>query len=259
MMQRIALTLLLMAAAAAPASAKDAEWTVFGPVWHDDDDDGPRRVNPAKKAKSAAAKPSKASATAAAGDDDDDRPQRKAPAEAKAPPPLLEGGPRPSISPSAPRTVAFGGHYPQGSIVIDTAGRALYYVKGGGQAWRYPIAVGKVGFTWTGVERISRKQPWPDWHPPEEMRERKPNLPEVMTGGIRNPLGAMALYLGNSLYRIHGTNDASSIGQAASSGCFRMMNAHVLHLSAHAPIGTTVHVVSHLPGSIGGGRVADEE
>src|SRR4029078_11402612 len=94
----------------------------------------------------------------------------------------------------------------------------------------------------------SRKQAWPDWHPPAEMRERDPALPEKMTGGLKNPLGAMSLSLGNTLYRIHGTNDAKSVGLAASSGCFRMLNAHVLHLGSLAAIGTTVNVVASLPG-----------
>ena len=107
--------------------------------------------------------------------------------------------------------------------------------------------MGRDGFRWTGTETISRKHAWPDWHPPEEMRQRDPKLPEKMTGGVRNPLGAMALYLGTTLYRIHGTNDAKSIGQAQSSGCFRMMNAAVLHLAELAEIGTTVAVVSSLP------------
>jgi hypothetical protein len=107
--------------------------------------------------------------------------------------------------------------------------------------------VGREGFNWSGTETVSRKQAWPDWYPPAEMRERDPRLPEKMTGGLKNPLGAMALYLGNTLYRIHGTNDAKSIGRAASSGCFRMLNAHVLHLASITEIGTTVNVVPSLP------------
>ena len=93
---------------------------------------------------------------------------------------------------------------------------------------------------------MSRKQAWPDWHPPAEMRERDPKLPEKMTGGVRNPLGAMALYLGNTLYRIHGTNDVKSIGQAQSSGCFRMLNTEVLHLASVTGVGTPVSVVTSL-------------
>jgi len=133
------------------------------------------------------------------------------------------------------------------SIVIDTAGRKLYYILGNGQAYAYPISVGREGFNWTGTEKISRKQAWPDWYPPKEMRQRDPRLPDKMTGGIRNPLGAMALYLGTTLYRIHGTNDVKSIGQAESSGCFRMLNSAVLHLTEIADTGTTVTVVASLP------------
>jgi lipoprotein-anchoring transpeptidase ErfK/SrfK len=143
--------------------------------------------------------------------------------------------------------VAFPYPYSASSIVIDTSGKTLYYVLENYRAYAYPIAVGREGFDWTGTETISRKQVWPDWYPPEEMRQRDPKLPEKMTGGLRNPLGAMALYLGATLYRIHGTNDVRSIGQAQSSGCFRMMNAAVLHLASMAEVGTTVTVVSALP------------
>jgi lipoprotein-anchoring transpeptidase ErfK/SrfK len=143
--------------------------------------------------------------------------------------------------------VAFPYDYPSNSIVIDTGGRKLYYVLPDNRAYEYGISVGREGFNWAGTETVSRKQAWPDWYPPAEMRERDPKLPEKMTGGISNPLGAMALYLGNSLYRIHGTNDAKSIGRAASSGCFRMLNSHVLHLASVAEIGTTVNVVASLP------------
>jgi lipoprotein-anchoring transpeptidase ErfK/SrfK len=115
------------------------------------------------------------------------------------------------------------------------------------EALRYPISVGREGFTWTGTETISRVAEWPDWHPPGEMRDRDPSLPEKMSGGIKNPLGAKALYLGNSLYRIHGTNDPRSIGRAASSVCFRMLNGHIVDLAGRAQIGTTVTVVNRLP------------
>jgi len=158
-----------------------------------------------------------------------------------------DGGARPTIAPKAPPVVAFPHDYPANSIVIDTGGRKLYFVLPDARAYAYAISVGREGFDWTGTETVSRKQAWPDWHPPAEMRQRDPSLPEKMTGGIRNPLGAMALYLGDTLYRIHGTNDAKSIGRAASSGCFRMLNAHVLHLASLAEIGTPVHVVKSLP------------
>jgi lipoprotein-anchoring transpeptidase ErfK/SrfK len=143
--------------------------------------------------------------------------------------------------------VAFPYGFPVASIVIDTSGRNLYYVLEGNRAYSYPVAVGREGFSWIGTENISRKQAWPDWYPPEEMHQRDPKLPEKMTGGIRNPLGAMALYLGTTLYRIHGTNDAKSIGRAQSSGCFRMINSAVLHLANLVAVGTSVTVVAALP------------
>jgi lipoprotein-anchoring transpeptidase ErfK/SrfK len=171
------------------------------------------------------------------------------------PPPLMQsgeavrdGGPRPAIAPRAPPIVAWRyDAYLPGSIVIDTSGRRLYFVLPGNRAFQYPISVGREGFVWAGTETISRKQAWPDWHPPEEMRKRDPKLPVKMTGGLKNPLGAMALYLGNTLYRIHGTNDEKTIGYASSSGCFRMMNSSVLHLAQFAQVGTSVSVVNALP------------
>jgi L,D-transpeptidase-like protein len=160
---------------------------------------------------------------------------------------IRDGGARPVIAPQAPAVVAFLHDYPLNSILIDTGNRKLYYVLPDSRAYEYAISVGREGFNWTGTETVSRKQAWPDWYPPAEMRERDPSLPEKMNGGLKNPLGAMALYLGNTLYRIHGTNDAKSIGRAASSGCFRMLNAHVLHLASITEIGTTVNVVASLP------------
>ncbi|MGE0022317.1 MAG: L,D-transpeptidase [Hyphomicrobium sp.] len=162
---------------------------------------------------------------------------------------LASGGARPSISPKAPRTVAFANGFQVGSIVIDTAGRKLYYTLSSGSAYVYPIAVGKQGFAWTGVERVSRIEDWPDWIPPKEMHQRKPGLPLRMTGGLSNPLGAKAIYLGNTLYRIHGTNDSGSIGSASSSGCFRMHNGDVVHLAQHINAGTVVYVMRRLPKS----------
>jgi lipoprotein-anchoring transpeptidase ErfK/SrfK len=172
-----------------------------------------------------------------------DRPQRRGSSREA----IRDGSQRPNIEPRAPEIVAFGHDHPASSIVIDTSARRLYYVLGKGEAYSYPISVGKQGFTWTGIERISRKQSWPDWYPPVEMRERDTSLPSKMTGGLRNPLGAMALYLGDTLYRIHGTNDTKSIGQAQSSGCFRMTNAAILHLASLAEIGAQVTVVTALP------------
>jgi lipoprotein-anchoring transpeptidase ErfK/SrfK len=143
--------------------------------------------------------------------------------------------------------VDYRGKEAAGTIIVDTPHTYLYLVLGNGKALRYGIGVGREGFTWSGSHPIVRKAEWPDWYPPEEMRERDGRLPEKMTGGIKNPLGAMALYLGNSLYRIHGTNDAKSIGQAASSGCFRMLNAHIVDLAGRVEVGTPVTVVHRLP------------
>ena len=168
-------------------------------------------------------------------------------------PRLMSGGPRPVIAPRQPARITFPNREPVGTVIIDTRARTLYLTRSNRAAYRYPISVGRQGFTWTGTEQVSRIADWPDWHPPKEMRERQTNLPEKMIGGLRNPLGVKAIYLGNSLYRIHGTNDSRTIGQAASSGCFRMLNAHVVHLAGLVQIGTTVKVVNHWPT---GGRVA---
>ncbi|MBU2582189.1 MAG: L,D-transpeptidase [Alphaproteobacteria bacterium] len=170
-------------------------------------------------------------------------------------PDVMSGGARPSIAPQKPGVVNFSAGYAKGNIIIDTAGKRLYYVLSKGRAYSYPIAVGKPGFAWTGVKRITGKKDWPDWRPPAEMRKRKPNLPMLMTGGLNNPLGAKALYLGSTLYRIHGTNNLASIGTASSSGCFRMSNNHVAHLSKIAGVGTTVHVVR----SLGKGHAAKKK
>ncbi|NJM35303.1 MAG: L,D-transpeptidase [Rhodomicrobium sp.] len=169
-------------------------------------------------------------------------------------PELMEGGPRPFIAPEAPPVVSLATAEPAGQIIIDSGGRRLFYTLPGNTAYEYPISVGREGFNWTGAEKISRIAAWPDWHPPAEMREREPYLPKKMTGGLNNPLGATALYLGNTLYRIHGTNDAKSIGRAASSGCFRMMNKHVLHLAELAQVGTQVRVVTNYRGVETAGR-----
>jgi lipoprotein-anchoring transpeptidase ErfK/SrfK len=161
-------------------------------------------------------------------------------------PPLMNGGPRPLIRPQATEQIVFPNTERSGTILIDTAGRKLYLTLSTQFALVYPISVGREGFTWTGTEKISRIAAWPDWHPPKEMRERDPRLPKKMLGGIRNPLGAKALFLGRSLYRIHGTNDPKTIGRAASSGCFRMLNGHVLHLASMVSVGTTVKVLPSL-------------
>ncbi len=133
---------------------------------------------------------------------------------------------------------------PAGTIIIDTANTHLYFVLGGGQAIRYGIGVGREGFTWSGVERVSRMAEWPDWHPPAEMIERQPYLPRFMAGGPGNPLGARALYLGKTLYRIHGTNQPSTIGQFVSSGCIRLLNEDIEDLYSRVSVGTRVVVLS---------------
>lgn len=157
---------------------------------------------------------------------------------------LMQGGGKPAIAAQAPQVVAYGKGYGKGAVIVDQSQKKLYYTLGNGQAYAYPVAVGKKGFKWTGTQKVSGVKAWPDWVPPEEMRQRKPYLPLKMTGGINNPLGAKAIYLGSSLYRIHGTNDSSSIGTEASSGCIRMHNGHVVHLAKLVKQGTPVHVVN---------------
>jgi lipoprotein-anchoring transpeptidase ErfK/SrfK len=134
---------------------------------------------------------------------------------------------------------------PAGTIIIDTPNTYLYLVLGNGQAMRYGIGVGREGFTWAGAERISKMSEWPDWHPPKEMIERQPYLPRFMAGGASNPLGARALYLGKTLYRIHGTNQPSTIGSFVSSGCIRLVNGDIEDLYSRVQVGTRVVV---LPG-----------
>lgn len=163
-------------------------------------------------------------------------------------PKFMDGGEKPDIKPEAPPIVYLEKNEPPGTIIVDTGGRTLYYVLSGMRAYAYPISVGRDGFTWTGTEKISRVTAWPSWTPPPEMRQRQPGLPITVSGGLINPLGAKALYLGNSIYRIHGTNNERSIGRASSSGCFRMMNEHVTHLATLARVGTTVRVVSSYSG-----------
>jgi lipoprotein-anchoring transpeptidase ErfK/SrfK len=127
--------------------------------------------------------------------------------------------------------------------VISTAERRLYYVLGNGSAVRYGVGVGRPGFEWAGTKTITRKAEWPDWTPPPQMLKRRPDLPRHMKGGIANPLGARAMYLGGSLYRIHGSNEPDTIGQAVSSGCIRMTNADVVDLYSRVRVGTRVVVL----------------
>lgn len=140
------------------------------------------------------------------------------------------------------RTVSFKSKYRKGSIVIKTDKKKLYYILGGGKAIEYGIGVGRDGFRWYGVKSVSRKAEWPAWSPPPAMRKRIPGLPARVEGGIRNPLGARALYLGSSIYRIHGTNAPSTIGRAMSSGCIRLLNSEVKDLYKRVRIGARVYV-----------------
>lgn len=144
------------------------------------------------------------------------------------------------------QVVFFRTHEEPGTIVIHTNERYLYLVMGNGRAMRYGVGVGRDGFTWQGLHKISRKAEWPDWRPPPEMIERQPYLPRFMAGGPGNPLGARALYLGSTVYRIHGTNQPHTIGHAVSSGCFRLVNNDIVDLFDRVPVGTRV-IVKHAP------------
>ena len=141
------------------------------------------------------------------------------------------------------QVIAYQTRETPGTIVIDTPHTYLYLVLGSGRALRYGIGVGREGFTWSGVETISRMAEWPDWLPPPEMIARQPYLPRFMAGGPGNPLGARALYLGNSQYRIHGTNDPTTIGHRVSSGCIRLTNEDVVDLFGRVNVGTRVVVL----------------
>jgi lipoprotein-anchoring transpeptidase ErfK/SrfK len=158
---------------------------------------------------------------------------------------VLGGGPNFFATGSSPiprTTVMYPSDYAPGTIVVDTAERRLYLVQPNGQALRYGIGVGRDGFRWGGIHRISAKKEWPSWTPPREMLARRPDLPRHMEGGIENPLGARAMYLGSTLYRIHGSNEPETIGQAVSSGCFRMTNDDVTDLYNRVSVGAVVVV-----------------
>ncbi|WP_294534864.1 L,D-transpeptidase [uncultured Rhodoblastus sp.] len=148
--------------------------------------------------------------------------------------PLAGGIPR--------ETVAYSGREGAGSIVVATSERRLYYVLGDGQALRYGVGVGRPGFEWSGAHHVTAKREWPDWTPPAQMIARRPDLPRHMEGGIKNPLGARAIYIGGTLYRIHGSNEPETIGQAVSSGCIRMTNNDVIDLYDRVRIGARVVV-----------------
>jgi lipoprotein-anchoring transpeptidase ErfK/SrfK len=149
---------------------------------------------------------------------------------------------RAQASPVPREVVSFDARYAPGTIIISTGERRLYYVLGEGKALRYGVGVGRPGFTWGGTQAISRKREWPDWRPPAAMLKRRPDLPRHMAGGPDNPLGARAMYLGSSIYRIHGSNEPETIGQAVSSGCIRMTNDDVMDLYNRAKVGARVVV-----------------
>ena len=159
-----------------------------------------------------------------------------------------EQGPAKQLAPQFRRQlVDYPTSEPAGTIIIDTPHTFLYLVRGHGKAMRYGIGVGREGFTWAGTERVTRMSEWPDWHPPKEMIERQPYLPRFMAGGEGNPLGARAMYLGNTIYRIHGTNQPSTIGTFVSSGCIRLTNADVQDLYGRVNVGTRVVVMPGPP------------
>jgi lipoprotein-anchoring transpeptidase ErfK/SrfK len=154
----------------------------------------------------------------------------------------LFGGGGGGMSPVPRQTVNYPSRHPAGTIVISTQERRLYFILGDGRAVRYGIGVGRPGFQWAGTHRVTAKREWPDWVPPPQMLRRQPGLPRHMKGGPDNPLGARALYLGSTLFRIHGSNEPETIGTAVSSGCFRMTNDDVIDLYNRARVGATVIV-----------------
>jgi lipoprotein-anchoring transpeptidase ErfK/SrfK len=155
---------------------------------------------------------------------------------------ILGSDGRPLATAIPRETVYFDAKYAPGTIVISTAERRLYFVLPNGQAVKYGVGVGRPGFEWSGVKTIGMKREWPDWTPPSQMLRRRPDLPRHMAGGIANPLGARAMYLGGTLYRIHGSNEPETIGQAVSSGCIRMTNEDVTDLYDRVKVGTRVVV-----------------
>jgi lipoprotein-anchoring transpeptidase ErfK/SrfK len=153
------------------------------------------------------------------------------------------GGGRAAATPIPRETVSFDGRYSPGTIVVNAKERRLYLVQGDGKAIRYGVGVGRPGFEWGGTKTVTRKAEWPSWTPPAQMLKRRPDLPRFMPGGPENPMGARALYLGSSLYRIHGSNEPETIGQAVSSGCIRMLNDDVIDLYSRVRVGTRVVVI----------------
>jgi lipoprotein-anchoring transpeptidase ErfK/SrfK len=158
--------------------------------------------------------------------------------------PMMSGPARPAFDPKYEKQVVdYEGKESAGTLVVDTPNKFLYLVQGNGKALRYGIGVGRPGFTWSGVKTISAKKEWPDWTPPAEMIARRPDLPRHMEGGPQNPLGARAMYLGSTLYRIHGSNEPWTIGTNVSSGCIRMRNEDVIDLYGRVNVGTKVVII----------------
>lgn len=223
---RVVLILLLVClVTSAPPVMAQSDWTDRGPVFGSDQREQAER-------------------------EEAERAARRKTYEPVVYPKYMEGGDRPDIKPAVPPIVYFDRAEEIGSIIIDTDARKLYYILPNRQAYEYPISVGREGFTWTGTERISRIAAWPSWTPPPEMRERVAGLPITVSGGIKNPQGARALYLGGTVYRIHGTNNDRSVGRANSSGCFRLTNEHVVHLASIAKVGTKVRVMQSYAGGV---------
>ncbi|MBO1018671.1 L,D-transpeptidase [Methylobacterium sp. SD274] len=155
-----------------------------------------------------------------------------------------QAAPQAQVSPIPREIVTFRGAYKPGTIVVSTAERRLYFVLPNGEAIRYGVGVGRPGFTWSGTKTVTAKREWPSWTPPAAMIARRPDLPRYMAGGVENPLGARAMYIGNTEYRIHGSNEPDTIGQAVSSGCIRMTNDDVTDLYERVKVGAKVVVLN---------------
>jgi lipoprotein-anchoring transpeptidase ErfK/SrfK len=156
----------------------------------------------------------------------------------------VQAAPQAQVQPIPREIVAFNGPYKPGTMVVSTAERRLYFVLPNGEAIRYGVGVGRPGFTWSGTKTITAKKEWPSWTPPAAMLARRPDLPRYMAGGIENPLGARAMYIGSTEYRIHGSNEPDTIGQAVSSGCIRMTNEDVTDLYERVKVGAKVVVLN---------------
>jgi lipoprotein-anchoring transpeptidase ErfK/SrfK len=156
--------------------------------------------------------------------------------------PSNAGGGRAAATPIPRETVTYSGPHRPGTIVVNAKERRMYLVLDNGTALKYGVGVGRPGFEWGGSKTVTRKQEWPSWTPPAQMLKRRPDLPRFMPGGPENPMGARALYLGSSLYRIHGSNEPETIGQAVSSGCIRMLNDDVIDLYGRVKVGARVVV-----------------